>query len=303
MKSDKPIKELITDFLNDQDVKEKSRYQYKINLNQWLLFCITSKIDVREPRRADVISYKSKLMNNKSVSTIDGYLTTVRMFFGWMERNGIYENIAAGIHSPRQSKQHRKGYLKPDQVKAMLKAMPKHTISNLRDYAIVNLMVRTGCRRCEVERMNVSDIIKTNDRWQMYIQRKGHIEKDQVLGLSDRAVDPIHEYLSLRKSANDNEPMFINHSYCKSLQRINPDYISTMIKNTLRLINVDQKNMTGHSLRHTAAITALRSGSTIHEIQKMLGHRNSETTEIYLKAIDAETMGDNPAICGIDQSY
>lgn len=304
MKSDKPIKQLIDEFLEDQDVREKSRYQYKVNLDQWLRYCITQVVNIRAPRRADVINYKSTLLSeNKSPSTIDGYLTTVRKFYGWLEGCGIYENIAAGVHSPKKYRGHRKDYLTPDQVTAMLKAMPRNSLSEIRNYAIVNMMVRTGIRRVELWRMNVRDIYESGGRWVMKIQRKGHWEKDQILGLTSKVVDPVFEYLSLRKSAKEDEPLFINHSKYNPNERINPDYVSTMIKGAIGLIGVHDKKITGHSLRHTAAITAIRSGATLQEVQEMLGHRNIETTKIYLSAIDEETRYDNPAVRAIELSY
>ena len=304
MNSEKPINTIIREFLEDQDVKPVSRYQYKVNLNRWLYYCVREKVDVRNPRRADVIAFKSWLQQqNKSTSTVDGYLTTVRKFFGWLELQNIYENVAAGVHSPRKYRGHRKGYLKPEQVTQMLKKMPRQSISDLRNFAIVNLMIRTGVRRVEVQRLDVGDVYMQDGRPVMRLQRKGHDEKDQVIGITDKVLDPINDYLVLRDDLKDSDPLFVNHSHFHSTQRINEDTISRMIKTALRSIGVDDRKITAHSLRHTAAITALRSGATLIEVQQMLGHTSIETTRIYTSAIDAELCLDNPAVRALEDAF
>jgi integrase/recombinase XerD len=304
MNSEKPIKTLVTEFLQDQDIKEISRMQYQVNLNRWLIYCIREKIDVRNPRRADVITFKNYLLKQeKSTNTVDGYLTTVRKFFSWLELQGIYDNVAAGVHSPRKYRGHRKGYLKPEQVTKILSMMPKNTFSEIRNFAILNLMVRTGIRRVEVQRMNVGDIYLNEGRPVIRLQRKRQDEKNHVIGVTDKIIDPIQNYLVLRNDIKDTDPLFVNHSRYHAGSRINEDTISRLIKQAFRAAGIDDKKITAHSLRHSAAITALRSGSALIEVQEMLGHTSIETTRIYLSAIDAEIRLDNPAVRALDVAF
>jgi len=167
------------------------------------------------------------------------------------------------------------------------------TISDFRNYAIVNLMLRTGMRRCEVVRMNVEDIMIANNIYQLQIQRKGRTTKDQTITLDKAIVDPIQEYLSLRNIFADSSPVFINHSRYNINQRINEDYISRLAKESMRRIGIDRKDMTCHSFRHTAAITAIKAKALPYEVQQMLGHRSGSTTEIYFKAAEAEELADH----------
>ncbi len=304
MNSEKPINVIVREFLEDQDVKPISRHQYKVNLNRWLYYCVRQKVDVRNPRRADVIAFKGFLQQqNRSPSTIDGYLTTVRKFFGWLELRGIYENVAIGVHSPKKYRGHRKGYLKPAQVTAMLTKMPRETMSDIRNFAIINLMLRTGIRRVEIQRMNVGDVYMVDGHPAIRLQRKGHDEKDQVIGITDKVLYPINDYLVLRCDIKDSDPLFINHSRYHPDQRINEDTISRIIKKAIRSIGIDDSKITAHSLRHTAAITALRSGADLIEVQQMLGHTSIETTRIYTSAIDDELRLDNPAVRALEDAF
>jgi Site-specific recombinase XerD len=54
------------------------------------------------------------------------------------------------------------------------------------------------------------------------------------------------------------------------------------------------RNITFHSFRHTYATLQLSNDTDIYTIQKMLGHKNINTTQIYTKVIDKkkkETIG------------
>lgn len=304
MKSDKTINHLVREFLSEQDVNDNSRYQYNVNINQFIHYCVVSKVNVRHPRRADIIAYKAYLLRQgKSPSTIDCYLTTVRKFFAWLEGNGIYDNIAAGVHSPKRYRGHRKNYLRVDQVKELLASVDRSTIVGKRDYAIINLMIRAGVRRVEVCRMLVDDVYINDGKYVMRLQRKGHLEKDQVLGITDKILEPIEEYLIARGDLRGNEPLFMNHSYNGRGLGVSQDYVSRMVRRYLNKIGVIDKRITGHSLRHTAAITALKAGAKLEQVQEMLGHTSVETTKIYISAIEAEIRLDNPAVRALDGAF
>jgi site-specific recombinase XerD len=303
MNSEKPILQLMNEYLANKDVGENTRKKYRETLHVFIGW-LTRNADVKNPLRSDVLRYKEWLKDSKkAASTIDNYLAAVRQFFTWLEENKIHDNVAAGIHSPKRYHGYRRGYLKPDQVNKLLLSINRNTITGKRDYAIINLMVRAGLRCIEVERTNIKDIRIEEDRWVIYLQGKGHTDKDCVLGLSDKVVAPIREYLNESDSMDEKLPVFRNHSCVSHDTRIKAIMISKIVKKYLRLIGIDSSRMTAHSLRHTAAITAFNSGIPINEIKAMLRHARIETTEIYLSAIEDEKMRDGTVVRGLDNAY
>ena len=304
MKTEKTINQLITDFIDDCDVLPRSKYQYQNSLDKYFFYLLTHKIDCDKAKRVDVICYKNFLISQgKTCKTIDSYLTSVRMFYSYLEAHGIYENIAAGIKSPNDNSEHRKGYLKNNLVSKMLEAMPKETITDFRNFAIVNLMVRSALRRIELVRLNIEDIKEVDGEYIAKVQRKFKISKNEELGLTAKSINPLHEYLSLRKSATGKEPMFLNHSRFNSNERLDEGYISKIVKDAFKLIGINDPAYTCHSLRHTAAISALNSGATVEQLKNMLGHSKIETTLIYIKAVEAENKIINKAVQLIDTCY
>lgn len=302
MKTDTPILNLIDDFLTNLDVRDNSRKKYSDSL-QYFIKWITINGDVRNVVRKDILNYKRYLLDAKLASmTVDNYLVPVRQFYKHLEETGIADNIAAGIHVGKKYYGYRKDYLRPHQVSQLLSSINRSTPAGMRNYAIINLMVRTGMRCIEVARLDVKDLTTVDGKWIISIQRKGHWEKDGALGLTLKVVAPIAEYITENELSNDS-PMFINHCWEANGSRITTLTISKIIKAQLRAISIDSPRITAHSLRHTAAITALNSGATIYEVQQMLGHRSVETTQIYLRAIEAEKGLEGTAVRLLDSAY
>jgi len=319
MKSDRPIKTLIEDFLQSADINENSKRKYRSILELFLKWTAQYVEDIRSIQKADIIRYKKFLIfNKKSAQTIDLYLTPIKQFFKYLEDAGIYTNITTGIHSAKRYRGFRKDYLTPEQAIRLLNSIDRRKITGMRDYAIINLMLHTGMRCIEVSRADVCDIERKDNNWKIIIQGKGRIDKDQEIGITHRVVSPIFDYLNLRKVKDKKEPLFITHSYVSYYYarqragfgnneieppRMSPIELSRMIKRRLRKIGIDNKRITAHSLRHTAAITALKNGASLLEVQSMLRHSEPNITMIYQRAIEAERSIEGGAVRKIEKFY
>jgi len=302
MKTDKPILQLMDEFLANQDIRENSRKKYRDNLHFFINW-MTRNADIISPMRSDIIRYKQYLIDTgRSPMTVDNYLVSVRQFYKYLEEIGVYDNIAVGVHSPKKYYGYRKKHLQPDQVRMLLGAVNRSMIIGLRDYAIINLMVRTGMRCIEVARADVKDLKKEKGQWVIYLQSKGHWEKDRALGLTNKVVGPIAEYIDAN-NLQENSPLFLNHANISNGTRITTLTISKLVKRYLRAIDIDSKKISAHSLRHTAAITAIREGASILDVQSMLGHRSIETTMIYQRSIEEERSREGTAVRLLDNAF
>lgn len=302
MNSEKPILQLMDEFLANQDIRENSRKKYRDNLHVFIGWA-TRNADVTNLQKSDIIRYKEWLSKSeRAASTIDNYLAPIRQFFKYLAECDIHKNITIGVRSPKKGSGYSKDYLKPEQVVKLLAIIDRSSVAGLRDYAIINLMVRTGVRCIEVSRANVKDLTLEEDRWLLYIQGKGRCAKDRALGVTTKIVSPIAEYIDAHM-LRENSPMFLNHSYVSKNTSITSVTISKIVKRYLRLIGIDTIKISAHSLRHTAAITALKNGADLLAVMSMLGHSKVETTMIYQRAIEEERGRDGTAIRLMDDVY
>lgn len=295
------VQNYIDAFIDTQDVKQSSRGLYRRTLKQFFEWVSENGLNVSELLRPQILNYKESLLQSgKSSLTVGSYITVVRKFYEWTESAGIYPNIAKGIKSPRRIQQFRKQALKPAQATELLGYYQNKAS---RDFAIVNLLLRTGLRTVEVTRADVGDISFKGSQRVLYVQGKGRDEKDNFVILTDKAYKPIADYLKTRENAKPGEPLFVSESNNNEDGRLTTRTISYIAKEGLKAIGLDDHCFTAHSLRHTTAVNILRAGGSIEEAQYTLRHSNPATTQIYTATFKEEQRLEHSGESLIDKLY
>lgn len=273
-------------FISSQDVKESSRSLYSRTLSQFFLWVESSQRDLNTLQRSDILEYKDSLLSSGlSALTISSYLVVVRKFYEWAESIKAYPNIAKGIKTPRRKQAFKKQHLTENKSKELLDYYKE---KSLRDYAIVNLLLRTGLRTIEVVRADVGDITFKGERRVLRIWGKGHTEKDSFVVLTDKTYLPIKEYLETRKGVKAGDPLFVSNSRQNKGERLTTRTISEICKEGLKGIGLDGREFTAHSLRHTTAVHILKQGGEITDVQRVLRHTSPVTSQIYTESIEEE---------------
>ena len=280
--TEKNVNDLFTRFVNYIDVKPKSVETYTKAIRQFSAYM--HKNGITQPSRQDIINFRDSLKDNHKTNTIQLYLTAVKLFFKWLEQEGIYKNIADKVKAPKQDKSHKKSYLTVNQCNKLLKAA-----SNKRDYAILVLMLTTGLRTIEVTRANIEDLGVIGQQAVLFIQGKGKDDKSDYVKLDVVVDDAIRDYLKTRKEIKGNDPLFISNSNRKTNEgRLTTRSISRIVKNSLVNSGFNSERLTAHSLRHTTAHLNLENGATVEETKELLRHSNVATTYIYINEMNRE---------------
>lgn len=277
---------LVALFISGQDVKDSSRSLYSRTISQFFLWVESSGKDLNTLQRSDILEYKDSLLSSGlSALTISSYLVVVRKFYEWAESIKAYPNIAKGIKTPRRKQAFKKQHLTENKSKELLDYYKE---KSLRDYAIVNLLLRTGLRTIEVVRADVGDITFKGERRVLRIWGKGHTEKDSFVVLTDKTYLPIKEYLETRKGVKAGDPLFTSNSRQNKGERLTTRTISEICKEGLKGIGLDGREFTAHSLRHTTAVHILKQGGEITDVQRVLRHTSPVTSQIYTESIEEE---------------
>lgn len=295
------IEDLVDRFIASQDVKESSKLLYRRTLKQYFNWVEDKGYLLSEIARPQLLEYKQDLLSSdKSSLTVGSYITSVRRFYEWTEANKFYPNVAKGIKSPKRKQQFKKQPLLPAQATALLSYYQDKA---LRDYAIVNLLLRTGLRTIEVIRANVEDIAYKGSQRVLLVHGKGRDEKDNFVLLTDKSYQPIAEYLATRGKTNSSEPLFTSTSNNNKGGRLSTRSISYIAKEGLKAIGLDERAFTAHSLRHTTAVNILRGGGSLEQAQMTLRHSNPATTQIYTATLNEERRLQNSGEALIDSLY
>lgn len=285
-------------FVAECDIRENSRNVYRRGLQYFFKWVENTGRTISGLTRADVIAFKDTLLSTHSNLSVAGYLVAVRRFYEWAEGNKLYPNIAKGIKPPKRKNAYLKEHLRENQIADLL----AHFEGNTRDYAIVNLLLRTGLRCIEVVRANVEDITFKGGQRILRVWGKGRDERDAFVVLTDKAYAPIKAYLDTRGSTTLKEPLFISTSNRNLKGRLTTRTISKICKEGFRAIGIDGKEYTAHSLRHTTAVMLLKSGS-LSDVQSVLRHSSPATSQIYTKSIEEELRLQNPSEMKLDTVF
>lgn len=273
-------------FLKSLDIKQSSKETYRRQLDEFFSWLHAQRI--QDPSREDLIAYKEYLHDQRELAsfTIGGYLTAVRRFFEWLEGMKIYPNVAKGIRGPKRKKGFKKDCLTIEQTKKLLKSIDRKSLTGKRDFAMLNLMVRTGLRTIEIIRATKEDICRQSGETVLYIHGKGRDGKDEIVVLTEHTLAPIKEYLDARKQVKERDPVFASHSTKNFGKKLTTRSISRIVKERLKAIDLDDPRLTAHSLRHTAITFSLLAGATPQEARAMARHSDINTTLVYAHNIN-----------------
>lgn len=207
-----------------------------------------------------------------SKSTLSLVVSALDFFY-----NGLMDNDFS-LERPQTSKKIPE-VLTKDEVKKMLDG-----VSNDKHKLIIQLIYSAGLRLSECVDLNIEDLeLDEGIGW----VRGGKGDKDRMFILSDKVVEKLKDYIDgLDRSEG---PLFLGYNKSKMSKR----NIQKIVKKAADNADI-KKNVSVHTLRHSFATHLLESGVDVRKIQKLLGHSDLSTTQIYahvstkeMKSIDS----------------
>ena len=253
---------------------------------------------ISQPTTADFDAYINTLRTaGKSASTLRLYNTVGKLFFAFLEKQGIYRDVAkdAAPLKLRKSLTHNKKALTDEQAKKLLNAVKGDDLIARRDRCIIALALTCGLRTVEISRANVEDFQQGAGYWTLAVQGKGRLTKDETVKIAPAVAELIKAYLTLRGTVADDEPLFISTSHNVKWtansygHRLSEQSVGKMIKAAMKRVGINDKKITAHSTRHYAATCAIRNGIDIRECAAFLRHSSIVVTSTYLHDISLET--------------
>ena len=247
---------------------------------------------IRQPQREDVKAYRDALASSSlATGTQAQYLRAVKHFFKWTASEGYYPDISTNIHGAKvRHDVHKKDALQRDDVGKIAATIDRSDEQGKRLYAIYLLCVSCGLRTIELHRADVGDLKTVGGATYLYLQGKGHDDKDAPVLLIDEVKAAIDDYLQNRSAkVTAKSPLFTSTSNRSKGGRIATTTFSTMIKDLLVNAGYDSDRLTAHSLRHTSGTGAHKAGLDLYSVQHLMRHCDPATSEIYIHDDDHKT--------------
>lgn len=242
------------------------------------MFFRTVNKPVRQITTNDIRVYLYRYQETRKISnrSLDQIRVTLSAFWTWMCNNDIVDrDITKNIQPIRYEKKQRVA-MNDFELEVYRDACTKP-----RDKAMFNFMYSTGCRASELTNVKLSDI-----NWnESTVLLHGKGNKDRVVALNPRAIISMMEYLNERSF--ESEYLFARAR--APHDKVTVSTIEKMIRDLeSKVCDRVPKHVTPHIVRHTTATRAVNAGMPIEQVQKVLGHANISTTQIYAEVNETD---------------
>jgi integrase/recombinase XerD len=172
-------------------------------------------------------------------------------------------------------------YLTSEEVEALLQAPDRKTWAGRRDAALLLVAVETGLRLSELIGLSCEDTVLNHGA---HVRCEGKGRKERCTPLRKETVKVLAAWLHERQG-KPSDPLFPNARG----GALSPDGVQYLLAKHVataaaRCTSLQNKRVTPHVLRHTAAMNLLHHGVDSTVIALWLGHEQVETTQIYLHA-------------------
>ncbi|MEW6109037.1 MAG: site-specific tyrosine recombinase XerD [Nitrospirota bacterium] len=249
---------------------------YLTDLKKYSVFLAERKKQVASSLRTDIIDFIESLRNEGySIPSICRYISSIKAVYKYM----LIENIINGdpsenIQLPKKWERLPRA-LSISEVRDLLETkLPGRT--SLRDSAMIELLYSSGLRVSELISIKLGDIHFDAG----FIRVLGKGSKERVVPVNHRAIEKIKQYIESERTGilkkKKSQYLFIT--------RMGKPMTRQRFWQTLKLIGKQAGiDLSPHTIRHCFATHLLEGGADLRSVQKMLGHSDISTTQIYTK--------------------
>jgi len=223
----------------------------------------------------DLRSYLVHLKEqNYSLKTQSRHLSCMREFYRFLYSEDIIKaNPTDYLEAPKTQKSLPK-YLSETDVLTLIQQAKEHSV---RLYTLLEVLYASGMRVSELVGLPISAVMR--EKKHIYVTGKGN--KERIVPLNDNACEAINHWLIARETyprADKNKWLFPAKSNSGHLTR---GGFFKELKQLAGSIGLDASKVSPHVFRHSFASHLIAHDADLRSVQKLLGHADIATTEIY----------------------
>jgi integrase/recombinase XerD len=277
VKIDDLIEAFAADLSDDPGTSPRTAEFYVADLREFREFLERRDvIEIEEVGVGAVMEFRNHLLEgHRKRFTVYRKDAAVRRFLDWVRTStdaGLDFDPIEPMHQPLDQ---QIVFLEKDEVDQLL-SFAQNARDDVRDAAVIRLMLDTGVTVSEVRALLKSDV--DLEAAQAHLGGPGSHLAPRVRRLSDETIEAVRRYLGTRK---DETPELIVALAAR------PVTTSKSLQNAIwkRCDQVGMWRVSPMNLRHTFAIRLLRRGASLNELKEALGVRDTSNIGVYKKFV------------------
>jgi integrase/recombinase XerD len=276
---------LIDSFLEtmiaERGASPKTIAAYRHDLEDMGAFLNVKDIKIEKARTDDLKSYVEMIVkNNLSAKTQSRRLSAIREFYRFLYSEGIIKkNPTDYMLSPKTQKSLPK-YLSEEEVVRLIDVAQK---KDRRLKVLLEVLYASGMRVSELVSLPVLSV--TENTKHITIMGKGR--KERIVPMNGPASKALNQWLVERelslKKGRTSKWLFPSASKDGHLTR---DGFFKSLKKLAILAGIAAARVSPHVFRHSFASHLIAHDADLRSVQKLLGHSDIATTEIYTHILE-----------------
>ncbi len=256
---------------------------YRNDLTQFADYMESRIENFSEVNKITITDYIAHLQTDErykySSSTIARKVAAIKSFFHYLIAESIISSDpTATLDSPKVEKRLPQAVSIEEINKLLQAAAENEGPKGRRDRAMLELLYASGMRVTELVSLEVNDVNLEEGTARVKSKKRGI--KERFIPVTGDALEALRLYIEdgrkkLMRSP-DETALFLNHRG----QRLTRQGAWLIIKRYVEIVGIADK-VTPHTLRHSFAAHKLSRGKSLQDIQKLLGHANISTTQVY----------------------
>jgi site-specific recombinase XerD len=204
-------------------------------------------------------------------------VVTIRSLFRFLVQQGVLTHSPAEELLPPEREREERRVLTEAEYKRLM-AAAQHEV---RDGAILELLLQTGIRQSECAAITLGDLqlparVSRDAGHVGSLRVHGKGRKERVLTLNYKACRALKAYLAVRPKIDDEEALFLT----KFEKPLGARSIRNVVGKYLAEAGIPGAST--HALRHTFATHHVRKGTKLDVVRQALGHESLATTSVYV---------------------
>jgi integrase/recombinase XerD len=298
------VSKWITSFL-EMMVSEKGAAQntiaaYDRDLIDWDLYMQKRGTSLEKAKPADCKAYVEDITNKTQIKgdrsnkttprTVSRRISAARQFYKFVISEGIREDDPTStIEAPKQKRTLPKIMTEQEINHAITTASQKGNAASKRLVTLLEMIYSTGLRVSELVGLPLTTYQEDSEF--MIVEGKGG--RERMVPLTPSAKKALQDYVAVRErfigeGDDGTQAAWLFPSKTSIKGHLTRQRFAQMLKDLSKACDFPMGKLSPHAIRHSFATHLLQNGADLRAVQKMLGHADIATTQIYTQMLDEE---------------